>query len=187
MHIRSLIASDVSLLTEFFDKSPWQPERGLELQHRGEGDFLVAWEGDSPLGWVMVHWLAEPHAPIGWQGKVANLEDLLVLQERRNQGVGTAILLEAANLVRARGQSHVSLGVGLDNPNARRLYERLGYREAGLPPVTDGGEFVDRNGKKQKWQETWVFMVKDLGVVALGDLDGSEQHLLGPDSSLRSE
>jgi ribosomal protein S18 acetylase RimI-like enzyme len=135
----------------------------------------------------MVHWLAEQQAPIAWQGKVANLEDLLVLQERRNQGVGTALLLEAENLVRERGQSHVSLGVGVDNPNARRLYERLGYRDAGLAPVHDGGVYRDRQGDNHSWQEAWVFMVKELGIKDPGDFNCPEGRLRGADSSHRSE
>jgi GNAT superfamily N-acetyltransferase len=182
MHIRSLAAQDVALLTEYFDKSPWQPERGLELQRRGEGDFLVAWEGGHPLGWVILHWLSEPHAPIDRQGKVPNLEDLLVLKERRNQGIGTGLLVEAEKRARAQGFSRLSLGVGVGNRDARRLYERLGYRAAGLPPVEDGGEFIDRNGNTHRWQETWVFMVKELR-----EEERSETSRLGPESSLTSE
>jgi hypothetical protein len=110
----------------------------------------------------MLHWGDVAFAPAEWKGKHLHLEQLQVLEEHRNRGIGSALLAAAERAASDRRREFVSLGLGIDNPNAHRLYERLGYRDAGLAPIEDGGEFLDRNGNKHRWRETWVFLLKDL-------------------------
>lgn len=52
-----------------------------------------------------------------------------VLESHRGRGFGTALMAEAERLAAPAGR--LRLGVGLDTPSARRLYERLGYRPTG--------------------------------------------------------
>jgi ribosomal protein S18 acetylase RimI-like enzyme len=51
-----------------------------------------------------------------------------VREGRRGDGLGGRLLTELAEAARAAGFSRLSLSVEVENP-ARRLYERLGYRE----------------------------------------------------------
>lgn len=46
----------------------------------------------------------------------------------RGQGIGTRMMETAEEDLSRRGFSCVTLNVARDNPDARRLYERLGYR-----------------------------------------------------------
>lgn len=48
----------------------------------------------------------------------------------RNRGIGTRLMEELARQARLAGIRSLSLSVDTDNP-ARRLYERIGYREVG--------------------------------------------------------
>jgi RimJ/RimL family protein N-acetyltransferase len=51
--------------------------------------------------------------------------------------------------------------VGLENPAARRLYERLGYRATGEQTTTTY-DFVDADGVTRSATETVEWMVKEL-------------------------
>jgi ribosomal protein S18 acetylase RimI-like enzyme len=159
--IRLLQESDLHAMAPFYDQSAYALRHVTEAPE--ELELLVAWRDDRPLGWVMLHWGDVAQAPAEWSGRHLQLEQLQVLEEHRNRGIGTALLLAAERAAAHRGREFVSLGVGVDNRDARRLYERLGYRDADLPPVKDGGVFLDRNGNERRWRETWVFMIKALG------------------------
>jgi ribosomal protein S18 acetylase RimI-like enzyme len=56
------------------------------------------------------------------------LAGLSVDEEVRGEGVGGIILNKAINMARQRGCKRVVLDVALDNPGARRLYERTGFK-----------------------------------------------------------
>lgn len=57
------------------------------------------------------------------------LDDVFVLEQHRGQGIGAKLMREALNHARKSGCVRVELGTRRDNINARRLYERLGFRE----------------------------------------------------------
>ena len=61
-------------------------------------------------------------------GDFPELNAVTVAPELRSQGIGTALIREAERRVAPRGLACVGLAVGVDNPRARSLYERLGYR-----------------------------------------------------------
>lgn len=49
--------------------------------------------------------------------------------DHRGQGIGTALMAEAENDAQAKGFAKLSLIVFEQNSDAKRLYEKLGYRE----------------------------------------------------------
>jgi ribosomal protein S18 acetylase RimI-like enzyme len=59
-----------------------------------------------------------------------------VTADARGQGVGSALLDALLTVAREEGRRAVSLSVDRDNP-ARRLYERKGFRDAGISDLTD--------------------------------------------------
>lgn len=115
--------------------------------------YLVAWDGDDPVG----------HAHVAWTGTklgVPEIQDVFVLPERRRQGVASALNRAAEQLAAACGYDRISLSYGVDNDTARRLYERLGYENAGLPPQRGQGTIVVRG--KQFEVDTMIYLVKTL-------------------------
>lgn len=52
---------------------------------------------------------------------------LRVLPEWRNKGIGTALLQYAISMSARRGIFEFTIGVETDNPDARRLYEKMGF------------------------------------------------------------
>jgi len=120
----------------------------LESMQAGRSTVLVAVDGEDPVG---VAQLVHDEVP-----EVCNVG---VLEQHRGRGIGTALMSEAERLARPRGR--LRLGVGTDNPGARRLYERLGYRGLG-ELVTTTYEYVDVEGVRRSATETDEWMEKDL-------------------------
>jgi GNAT superfamily N-acetyltransferase len=59
-----------------------------------------------------------------------------VVAEARGKGIGGALLDALLTLAREQGYRALSLAVDRENP-ARRLYERKGFRDAGIADPTD--------------------------------------------------
>jgi GNAT superfamily N-acetyltransferase len=74
----------------------------------------------------------------GWGFVATDVPELSigVAAEARGRGVGSALLDALLTLARERGFRAVSLSVDRRNP-ARRLYERKGFRDAGISDPTD--------------------------------------------------
>jgi ribosomal protein S18 acetylase RimI-like enzyme len=62
-------------------------------------------------------------------------------------GLGTRLIAEAEKRIAERGLRRAVIGVEDDNPRARALYERLGYREFGCEEAS--WEVEDENGARQ--------------------------------------
>ncbi|MGO8687008.1 MAG: GNAT family N-acetyltransferase [Candidatus Dormibacteria bacterium] len=107
----------------------------VERQRREECLYLVAWEGGSPVGQALLH-RRRPAAlavTVATVDRLPYLEDVFVLPECRNRGIGTALLEAAERATAEHGDPALTLAVSVGNSRARRLYERLGYVEAGVP------------------------------------------------------
>jgi GNAT superfamily N-acetyltransferase len=93
---------------------------------------LVAWVDGRPVGDVFLSLgpADEPEVRRHLPG-VPTLVHLEVVGPLQRRGIGTALVRAGEDVARRLGHDRVALGVGLDNPGARRLYERLGYTDWG--------------------------------------------------------
>jgi GNAT superfamily N-acetyltransferase len=149
IEVRALQASEVGrlLLLE-------PPGRGFAramwaLQEAGGSTLLVAWDGDRPLG----------SGQLDLRGDVPELRNLQVDEAARGRGVGTAIVCATEERIGPGGR--LTVGVALDNPRARVLYERLGYRGTGEMTTTSYA-YVDDAGLTRQATETDEKLVKHL-------------------------
>ena len=83
--------------------------------------FLVAVEDGTVAGYVVAHHAAD-------QGEILNLG---IASPHRRQGLGSALVEQVLTTLGAMGVSAVFLEVRESNVAARRLYERLGFRQVG--------------------------------------------------------
>lgn len=147
--VRELAESDVALIEsrepagQGFVRAMWA------LQCEEASVLLVAWVGADPVGSGQVDLSASP----------VELKNLNVAPHIRGQGVGTAIIRAAEERVGAGGR--LAVGVALDNPRARALYERLGYCGTG-EITTISYEFVDERGVRRSATETDELLVKTI-------------------------
>ena len=116
----------------------------LARQQRGDGVLLVAWLDDRPVGDGFLAGTAaeEPELRRHLPG-VPRLEHLEVLEPLWRRGIGTALIRAAEDAARRLGHERLVLAVGIDNPGARRLYERLGYADWGRGTIV--GTWVEYN------------------------------------------
>lgn len=126
-----------------FVRAMWQ------LQCEGSSLLLVAWLGSEPVGSGQLDLRTIP----------AELKNLNVDHRRRGMGIGSAIIRAAEE--RVAPSASLAVGVGIDNPRARALYERLGYRGTGRLTTTNY-EYVDRAGVRRQASETDELLVKRL-------------------------
>ena len=157
MEIRPLQQGDVrhlewhggADLRSFYE---WQWDRHRE----GESEVLVAIFNGLPVGQVALHWDGKPAHP-----GVPDIQSLRVMPLFRGLGLGSK-LIEACEMEASRRTcGKIGLAVGLDNPKARKLYERLGYIADG-PTYIDRWDYVNAQGEMVVVEEHVVDLIKDL-------------------------
>jgi len=147
--VRELTASEIDYVDRHL------PLSRLD-QHVEQGStYLIAWENDEPVG----------HAHLAWNGTqlgIPEVQDVYVLPERRGRGIGTLLTRAAEDEARKRGWNAISLSVSqTGNREARRLYESLGYGDAGIEPVRVSGTIMLR-GRPLEVDDTLLYLKKPL-------------------------
>ena len=128
----------------------------------GSTTYLVAWDGDEPLGVGVLNWTG----PVGARARAAHpdvvkLNHLQVRAGSRGRGVGSALIGAAEQAVRDRGLDRLAVGIADDNPDAERLYRRLGYAATGVWDVTEYA-WTDDRGVRREERERHQLLVKRL-------------------------
>ena len=122
----------------------------LSRLDQGDGVYLVAWDGDEPVGHAHLA-LTDP----------PELQDVFVLPEHRRRRVATELTRAAEREAAGRGADRLLLSYGHENAPARRLYERAGYVDAGQPPKRVEGTITIR-GEPFEVNDVLVYLVKRL-------------------------
>jgi GNAT superfamily N-acetyltransferase len=165
--IRRATQDDLPLLARVFTPSPLFAEC-LERQRTDRGVLLLAlWDG-SPVGHLFLR--CEPAQEPEVRDRLPGtplLQHFAVHSSYRNRGTGTALLEFAARLLRARGYARVALGVGPENHDAVRLYQRLGFVEWPYLPVATTKEEYLPDGSRRRTPELCRIFVKDLTGIVL--------------------
>ena len=160
--IRPGSEADLATLVAVLGERHWFTDR-LARQRDGGGVLLVAWLDGRPAGDVYLDCgpAEEPEVRRHLPG-VPRLDHLEVPGPLQRRGIGTALIRAAEDTARRLGHQRIALGVGLDNPNARRLYERLGYADWGHGTVV--GTWVEHpdDGPPVTLSEVCDMLVKRL-------------------------
>ncbi|HEU5268921.1 MAG TPA: GNAT family N-acetyltransferase [Jatrophihabitans sp.] len=140
-------------------------------RHRIDGQIADRWLyliafAPGPVGHCLVHW----HGPTILSVRdvlphCVEINHLYVAEHARGRGSGSALLAEAESSAVVRRRTTIGLGVGDDNPSARRLYTSLGYAPSGARYAVDY-EYPDAAGRLVPAHEAGDFLVKSLPATA---------------------
>jgi ribosomal-protein-alanine N-acetyltransferase len=114
----------MALETSTFDSDAWSAESMSDELESGHTHYLFAFDPTSPEKLAGYGGLL---APAG--GESADIQTLAVAPEARRLGLGRTIVLALLAEAKSRGAREVFLEVRADNPNARSLYDSLGFEE----------------------------------------------------------
>jgi GNAT superfamily N-acetyltransferase len=134
--IRAARVQDVAIVLELirdlatYERAPQevvateQQLRDVLFGKRPAAEVLLAFEGDSPVGFALFF-----HNFSTWLGRPGlYLEDLFVKPEKRAKGYGRALLVELAKIARDRGCGRMEWAVLNWNEPAIKFYHALGAK-----------------------------------------------------------
>jgi len=102
----------------------------IGIHHQDSNLVKVASDGNNIIGYCIsvkkLHDYEGVVLDITW--KTAYIWDLFVRKEYRNRGIGTALLEDAFAYLKSIGFDKVGLLVNYGNENARKLYEKHGFK-----------------------------------------------------------
>jgi GNAT superfamily N-acetyltransferase len=163
MNIRPCTDADLRVLC-----ARWRTPGGVHEAHHarqraGQATYLVAWQDQEPLGSGVLQW----GGCIGANARTTypeavELNHLQVRDRYRGQGVGSALIAAAEALAAQAGRYQMAVGVAEDNPDAERLYRRLGYRRTGVIDVSEY-DWITAEGAVRHETERDLLLVKNLG------------------------
>jgi GNAT superfamily N-acetyltransferase len=164
MRIDVCRAEDIAALERFMPSHSVDGSHGARFarQEAGDSSYLIPWLDGLPVGHAEVRWTGcEAPEVRAAQPGCPELNGLFVWPASlRSRGIGTALVRAAEERAVARGTGLMGLGVGDDNPQAARLYARLGYRPA--VSYVDRWAYLDVDGVRHVCADPCVFLVKDL-------------------------
>lgn len=163
--IRIASREDLPVLEKHLGKKniPWFHIKRINEYEKGEGVWLVAWKENIPVGYIQVKWTFPQEENTKHIKGTAYLEAAGVDEEFQGQRIGTMLIQEAEQLARKKGFKQIGMAVGsTDNPRARNLYERLGYKDWGRGEFVVSWEHLDENGNKSSESEVCIYLLKNL-------------------------
>lgn len=116
--IEAILAVEEASFTNPWTREMYQAELGKE----GISYFFLARDGDRRVIGFCSFWRVADEL---------HINNLAVMPDLRQRGIGTALLARVLDQAPALGASRAYLEVRRSNDAAKRLYERFGFRVAG--------------------------------------------------------
>ncbi|MCC3405441.1 MAG: GNAT family N-acetyltransferase [Microcoleus sp. PH2017_10_PVI_O_A] len=135
VNYRVAAIADMTLLLELVKE--FHKKEQLEFDEKVDRDVLANLLADASLGKV---WLIQQEdEAIGYiiltlgysleyRGRDAFIDEFYIRPNYRGQGIGTQTLAFAEDTCRVLGVQALHLEVDFENPDAQRLYHRVGYQ-----------------------------------------------------------
>ena len=132
LSVRTATAADLPVLDRVLPTGRNDIHRAfLARQRAGDASYLVAWRDAEPVGSGLIRWAGRGPSPDRDPDPDPEISNLHVPELLQGQGIGTALVRFAEELIRGRGFGRAAIGVDVGNVRAAALYQRLGFRDTG--------------------------------------------------------
>lgn len=119
---------EMSKLIPDFIKEGDQSIEFIEKTINNEDSDIIVYENDGKvLGFILLQAKQRPDFQFIVSGKHCFIMDLIVTENCRGKGFGTALMNSAKDWAKAHGCGFINLDVLSNNPRAIALYEKLGF------------------------------------------------------------
>lgn len=130
IEIKLCSEADLALLNKSIP-APGYHEKRFAEQEAGKSSYLIAWQNGVPVGHLNLKWKGSDQPDVS--KFIPGIPELNAIgvwpPEKRSQGIGRQLIDKAEAMVKGKGYKQVALAVGLDNPRAKELYGKLGYKD----------------------------------------------------------
>lgn len=109
------------------EREPRPPGHFESRVQAGSAAVLVADDGDSVVGHIIMAVREPPPFPVFKRQRLGVIDDLAVLHTHRRRGIGTKLLRAGEEWLISAGASVLELNVYEFNVEARAFYEAVGY------------------------------------------------------------
>ena len=92
-----------------------------------ESDILVYENAGIVVGFILLQAKTRPDFQFMLPGKYCYIMDIIVAENYRGKGFGTALMNTAKDWAKERDCNFINLDVLVNNPGAIKLYEKLGF------------------------------------------------------------
>jgi GNAT superfamily N-acetyltransferase len=160
--VRQACTDDLGALAGTLGQRDFFADR-LSRQAAGRGVLITAWSGNQLIGADYL-WLEDAEEPEIFQHLpgVPLLTHLEVVPTHRSRNVGTMLVTATEQKALDLGHTRIALAVDLLNPDAERLYRRLGYHRWDHGPVLCFDKLRQPDGTYRFRGEFCHVLVKDL-------------------------
>jgi GNAT superfamily N-acetyltransferase len=136
----------------------------FEIQENGKGVYLIAWHNNKPIGHFLLRFDGpEKDTSNDYPYPTPYLEAGGTRSPYRRQGVATRMIEKAEDIASQKGFDKIGLAVGsTDNPDAKRLYEKLDYADWGKGEFEVSWDYKSIDGKTGTESEICIYMFKNL-------------------------
>ncbi len=121
----------VAAAPEVFQEFAGPPRPRALIAEKIEGpdsDYLVAEEEGAVVAFLSLWKASHPHSPMFRPHEFVLVENLVVEERCRREGIGSALLNAACGWAQQRGLRHLQLTVWAANTTAVAFYEKHGFR-----------------------------------------------------------
>lgn len=92
-----------------------------------DSDILVYEDNGNVVGFILLQAKERPDFDFMLPGKYCYIMDVIVTENSRGKGFGTALMNSAKDWAKEQNCSFINLDVLVNNPGAIKLYEKLGF------------------------------------------------------------